>query len=310
MANSVLFAKEYVPQKWAVAAHLARSWARIRVLHGAFGSGKSFAWAAEIIRLAVQYGGDWICLASTLGRCIEVCCEPIAQLIHPSRFVRYDHTIPGELGMIVDRGRGVTKRWARIRFKGGHAGNKLSEEMKRGFNATGFWITEASVRLMELLIRLILTRARGSHFPRFMFDWNPAAPGYFLYKRFFPGTIDQIPRLQLDSPWEDGRIIDMKRSIYWQSLTIMHNDHVDPEERKRIIEGAGDESDFYYLRNILGHAVAAEGSIFGIPVKKITRPTIYEDFEEMHPTGSVLAGKRILAPVRRIVPAASTVYDE
>ena len=270
--NSLLFKENYVPEPWAIPYHLARDKYRVRTLFGATGSGKTHVHAAEWIRMAYEWAQPpknctYVGVTSTRERAKDIMFDPVLQAINDDLIVDIKRN-PFVIIMQAQRGHAV------MRFEGSDDSNVKAEKKKRGFECEAMWVSEANTLSKEVVMQLGL-RLRHSLHPKFLIDCNPDDMDDHILELFFPGAKKQIPELALDSHWKEGLRINPATKKYWQSLTILHNTHNNPDEVQEIITNAGDVKGYNYRRMVLGHPCSPEGSAFKRPVSTFQGKMVY-----------------------------------
>ena len=256
---SGLFKDRYIPLNWARDYHKAREWARVRMATGGTGSGKTHTNKSEFFYLAWLFGGQWIAVAQTINKSRTIQFEEILKIMSNKMIDKAKITRQPELSIILPSSGGG---YAKIKFEGADESNVKAEGKKRGIEVEGVWLTEASTMMDEKVDAQLHLRTRMAKRPRFLYDTNPEGPDHWLIEKYFPKGAPPV-LMELDDDWEKGVRTDKERGIYWQSLTIKHNNHLPPRNVAEIIENAKPENGYWFRRMILGHWVAPEGSVFG-----------------------------------------------
>ena len=268
-----LFRENYVPLDWATEYHRSREWAWVRVAAGGAGSGKTHTNKTEFLYMAYLYGGQWIAIAQSLLKSRSIQFEEILKVMSPRLIERSKITRQPELSITIPA---RNNRYARMKFEGADEGNIKAEGKKRGIEVEGFWFTEVTTVLNELIDAQLHLRTRMSKKPRALYDTNPEGPDNWLLDEYFPKGQPPV-LMHLSSHWREGTRIDKSRGVYWQGLTIKHN-HLQPKETmEKNIERAKPESGFWYRRMILGHWVAPEGSVYCESANSLADHVVLDD---------------------------------
>jgi len=254
-----LFREDYIPLDWAKEYHKSREWARVRMAAGGTGSGKTHTNKCEFLALAWLFGGQWIAVAQTINKARTIQFEEILKVMSTKLIEKSKITRQPELSIIIPAKNG---KYAKIKFEGADESNVKAEGKKRGIEVEGVWMTEASTMMDDKVDAQLHLRTRMAQRPRFLYDTNPEGPDHWLLEKYFPRGAPPV-LLELDDLWEKGVRIDREKGIYWQSLTIKHNNHLPKRNVDEIIEQAKPENGYWFRRMMLGHWVAPEGSVFG-----------------------------------------------
>lgn len=141
----------------------------------------------------------------------------------------------------------ATKNRQRIVIFAG-AAKEDSYKKIRG-NSYGFWIaTEINLHHINT-IREAFNRQLAAQNRKIFWDLNPDNPNAFIYTDY----IDKYAALD-----EDGTLLG---GFNYMHCTLYDNINI-PEERKREIESQYDPNSMWYLRDIKGQRVIAEGLIY------------------------------------------------
>lgn len=154
---------------------------------------------------------------------------------------------------LIIKGPATKNRTRVIVFVGGAKAD--SYKKFRGFSIGGWIATEINLHHINT-VREAFNRTAAAKDRKFFWDLNPDHPKHFIYLDF----IDKYIRLQ-----EEGKL----KGVNYQHFTIDDNSTL-PKDRIDEIKAQYDPTSIWYLKDIEGRRVIAEGLIYNILVNSLT----------------------------------------